>query len=167
VPQGDVPSPAAGAVWFRVPLAREAGGAGRLYSGAGMKTWIKWVLIAAILIGGIATPATQAQTPPALNVYSIWLRMSLRGYSQEEIESALRNMDAKTIDEVKSRLRRTVLANLRLKNVRERFQLSRDKGDLQDVKGTIETEIRFAGLENDNELKREIEEAFGVPLNRL
>jgi hypothetical protein len=132
-----------------------------------MKPWIKWGLISALFIAGVATPVTQAQTPPAINVYSIWLRMSLRGYSQEEIESALRNMDAKTMDEVKARLRRTVLSNLRLKKVRERFQSSRDKGDLQDVMGTIETEIRFSGLENDNELKREIEEAFGILLNRL
>lgn len=132
-----------------------------------MKAWTKWVLIALVLMASLAAPVSQAQTPPAINVYSIWLRLSLRGFSQEEIESALRNMDAKTLDEVKARLRRTVLANLRLKKVRERFHASRDKGDLQDVMSTIETEIRFAGLENDNELKREIEEAFGVPINRL
>jgi len=132
-----------------------------------MKAWIKWALVAALFMASMAAPSTQAQTPQGINVYSIWLRMSLRGYSQEEIESALRNMDAKTMDDVKARLRRTVLSNLRLKNVRERFQASRDKGDLQDVKGAIETEIRFSGLENDNELKREIEETFGIPLNRL
>lgn len=132
-----------------------------------MKPWIKWGLITALLMAGIAAPVTQAQTPPVINVYSIWLRMSLRGYSQEEIESALRNMDAKTIDEVKSRLRRTVLSNLRLKKVREHFQASRDKGDLQDVMDTIQTEIRFAGLENDTELKFEIEENFGIPIGRL
>src|SRR5262245_26774128 len=151
---------------FRVPSAREAGGAGH-YVGVGMKSWIKWALIAAVFLASLAVPVTQAQTPPAINVYSIWLRMSLRGYSQEEIESALRNMDAKTLDEVKNRLRRTVLANLRLKKVRERFQASRDKGDLQDVISTVETEIRFSGLENDMELKHEIEEAFGIPVNRL
>ncbi|HEX7928705.1 MAG TPA: hypothetical protein VF678_14010 [bacterium] len=132
-----------------------------------MKKWIKWSLIAAVFLGSLAVPVTQAQTPPAINVYSIWLRMSLRGYSQEEIESALRNMDAKTIEEVKGRLRRTVLSNLRLKNVRERFLASRDKGDLEDLFSTIQTEIRFAGLENDAELKHLIEESFSIPGNRL
>jgi hypothetical protein len=134
-----------------------------------MKAWIKWVFIGAVLIGGVVAPVSQAQTPSALgvNVYSNWLKLSLRGYSQEEIESALSNMDAKTLGDVKARLRRTVLANLRLKKVKERFQAARDKGDLQDVAGTIETEIRFSGLENDEELKHLIEERFGIPLGRL
>jgi hypothetical protein len=134
-----------------------------------MKSWIKWVLVSAVLITGVAAPVSQAQTPPALgvNIYSNWLKLSLRGYSQEEIESALSNMDAKTLNEVKGRLRRTVLSNLRLKKVKERFQSSRDKGDLQDVANTIETEIRFSGLENDEELKHLIEERFGIPFGRL
>ena len=132
-----------------------------------MSAWIKWALILVILVAGVATPVSQAQTPSSINVYSIWLRMSLRGYSQQEIESALRNMDAKTMDEVRSRLRSTVLSNLRLKKVRERFLASKDKGDLQGVVDTIETEIRFAGLENDTDLKHQIEERFGIPLQRL
>jgi hypothetical protein len=133
-----------------------------------MKLWIKWISIGSLLIAALATPVSQAQTPPpAVSVYSIWLRLSLRGYSQEEIESALRNMDPKTIEEVKGRLRRAVLSNLRLKKVRDRFQTSRDKRDLQDVANAIQTEIRFAGLENDDELKRLIEEGFGIPLSRL
>jgi hypothetical protein len=113
-------------------------------------------------------PTSQAQTPPnnAVSVYSIWVRLSLRGYSQEEIESLLKNMDPKTVDEVKTRLRKSVLSNLRLKRIRERFQQSRDKGDLQDVISSIETEIRFAGLENDDELKYEIRENLGIPLDR-
>jgi hypothetical protein len=76
-------------------------------------------------------------------------------------------MDAKTLDEVKTRLRKSVLANLRLKRVRERFQASRDKGDLQDVLSSVETEIRFAGLESDEELKFEISERLGIPIDRM
>ncbi len=134
-----------------------------------MNAWIKWALISAVLIVGVASPVSQAQTPPALgfNIYSNWLKLSLRGYSQEEIESAMSNIGADNMKELKGRLRRTVLGNLRLKKVKERFQASRDKGDLQDVLSTVETEIRFAGLENDDELKHQIEERYGIPLSRL
>lgn len=133
-----------------------------------MNRWLRWGLLSTLAALLVASPTSQAQTPPnAVSVYSIWVRLSLRGYSQEEIESLLRNMDAKTLEEVKARLRTTVLSNLRLKRIRERFQASRDKGDLQDVLSSIETEIRFAGLENDQELKFEIRENLGVPLDRL
>jgi hypothetical protein len=133
-----------------------------------MSRWLRWGLLAALVTLLLATPTSQAQTPPnSVSVYSIWVRLSLRGYSQEEIESLLRQMDVKTLDDVKARLRRSVLSNLRLKGVRERFLASRDKGDLQDVLSSVETEIRFAGLENDEELKYEIRERFGIPLERL
>jgi len=133
-----------------------------------MTRWLRWGVLAGLATVLLATPASQAQTPPnAVSVYSIWVRLSLRGYSQEEIESLLLNMDAKTLGEVKTRLRRSVLANLRLKRVKERFQASRDKDDLGDVLSAVETEIRFAGLENDAELKFEISEKLGIPLDRL
>jgi len=132
-----------------------------------MNRWICLGVLTVLVTVLMATPVSRAQTPPnPVSVYSIWVRLSLRGYSQEEIESLLRNMDQKTIDEVKTRLRKSVLSNLRLKRVRERFQSSRDKGDLQDVLSSVETEIRFAGLENDEELKYEIRESFGIPLDR-
>jgi len=133
-----------------------------------MSAWIKWGAMAAVFMIGLAAPNGQAQTPPAgNNVYSNWLRMSLRGYSQQEIESALSNIDAKTLDGVKTRLRATVMANLRLKKVKERFQGSRDKGDLQGVIDQVESEIRFSGLENDDEVKRQIEERFGIATGRM
>lgn len=134
-----------------------------------MKRWLRWAVLSGLAVMLVASPTSQAQTPPssAVSVYSIWVRLSLRGYSQEEIESLLRNMDAKTLDEVKARLRKSVLSNLRLKRIKERFLASRDKGDLQDVLSSIETEIRFAGLENDDELKFAIRDSFGIPLERL
>jgi hypothetical protein len=133
-----------------------------------MIRWLRWGALGVLVTLLMATPTSQAQTPPnSVSVYSIWVRLSLRGYSQEEIESLLRNMDPKTIDDVKTRLRKSVLANLRLKRVRERFQTSRDKGDLQDVLSSVETEIRFAGLENDEELKFQIRERLGIPIDRM
>ena len=129
---------------------------------------IRWmVLILAALLLATA-PVTFAQTSPsAVSVFSIWVRLSLRGLSQEEIESVLRNMDPKTINEVKARLRRTVLANLQLKKVGEHIQLSRDSDDLSTVISSIETEIRFAGMQNDDRLKLEIKDRYGVRLGRF
>jgi hypothetical protein len=125
------------------------------------------VLVLALLLLA-TTPVTFAQTSPsAVSVFSIWVRLSLRGLSQEEIESVLRNMDPKTINEVKARLRRTVLANLQLKKVGEHIQLSRDSDDLSTVISSIETEIRFAGMQNDDRLKLEIKDRYGVRLGRF
>jgi len=133
-----------------------------------MNRWLRWGVLALLVSLLMATPTSQAQTPPsAVSIYSIWVRLSLRGYSQEEIESILKNMDPKTIDDVKTRLRKSVLSNLRLKRVHERFLTSRDKGDLQDVLSSVETEIRFSGLENDEELKFQIREKLGIPLDRM
>ena len=73
---------------------------------------MKWILLAAAGLLLVSTPVGLAQAPSAVSVFSIWVRLSLRGFAQEEIESVLRNMDAKTLTEVKARLRRTVLANL-------------------------------------------------------
>ncbi|NIV21029.1 MAG: hypothetical protein GWN54_10650, partial [Gammaproteobacteria bacterium] len=85
-------------------------------------------------------------------MYSIWIRLSLRGLNQNEIESLMRNMAPETIAQVKARLRNTVLSNLQTKRIRERFRSSRDSDDLKNVLTSIETELRFAGLQNDEEL---------------
>ena len=128
---------------------------------------MKWILLAAAGLLLVSTPVGLAQAPSAVSVFSIWVRLSLRGFAQEEIESVLRNMDAKTLNEVKARLRRTVLANLQLKKVGEQLQFSRDKDDLNNVISSIETEIRFAGMQNDKLLKLQIKDRYGIRLDRL
>jgi hypothetical protein len=128
---------------------------------------IKWILLAASGLLLVSTPVGLAQAPSAVSVFSIWVRLSLRGFAQEEIESVLRNMDAKTLTEVKARLRRTVLANLQLKKVGEQLRFSRDKDDLNNVISSIETEIRFAGMQNDKLLKLQIKDRYGIRLDRF
>lgn len=114
------------------------------------------------------TPVALAQTSPsAVSIFSIWVRLSLRGLSQQEIESVLRNLDDKTLNDVRARLRRTVLANLQLKKVGEQIQRSRDSDDLNTVISSIETEIRFAGLQNDDLLKLAIKDRYGIRLGRF
>jgi hypothetical protein len=60
-----------------------------------------------------------------------------------------------------------VLSNLETKHVAERFLSSRDSDDLKSVLSTIETELRFAALQNDDEIKLMIRDRFGIPLGRL
>ena len=127
---------------------------------------IRWMLLALTLLLMASTPITLAQTSPsAVSVFSIWVRLSLRGFSQQEIESVLRNMDDKTLNEVKNRLRRTVLANPQLKKVGKQIRLSRDSDDLATVISSIQTEIRFAGMQNDELLKLRIKDRYGIRLD--
>lgn len=128
---------------------------------------MKWILLVGAGLLLVSTPVGLAQAPTAVSVFSIWVRLSLRGFAQEEIESVLRNMDAKTLTEVKARLRRTVLANLQLKKVGEQLRFSRDKDDLNNVISSIETEIRFAGMQNDDLLKLQIKDRYGIRLDRF
>jgi len=129
--------------------------------------WLFRVVLSVLIWAALSTPFTMAQAPTSVSIYSIWIRLSLRGFNQEEIESLLRNMDPKSIVLVKDRLRRTVLSNLEAKNIRERFLISRDSDDLKSVLTSIETELRFAGLQSDDQLKLMIKNRFGIPMERL
>ena len=128
---------------------------------------LRWLLIGTVLLLAAATPVTMAQAPSTFSIYSIWIRLSLRGLNQNEIESLMRNMDPAAIKQVKERLRNTVLANLETQRVRQRFRRSRDSDDLKSVMTSIETELRFAGLQHDDEVKLMIKDRFGIPMGRL
>ena len=130
-------------------------------------SWFKLglgVLLVSLLF---TAPTSMAQAPSAMSIYSVWVRLSLRGFAQNEIEAMLRNMDGKTLDTVKDRLRRTVLSQLQLKKIGEQIRTSRDKDDLRNVISSIETEIRFAGLQNDDLLKLQIKDRYGIRLDRF
>lgn len=129
--------------------------------------WMKWFVLAVLFTALFATPLSLAQAPSAVSVFSIWVRLSLRGLGQEEIESLLRNMDPKTIADVKARLRRTVLAQLQLKKIGPQLRGSRDKDDLNNVIHSIETEIRFAGMQNDDLLKLMIKDRYGIRVDQF
>ncbi len=132
-----------------------------------MVNWLKWVGPGVLAILLVATPTSLAQSPSVVSVYSIWVQFSLRGHSQSEIESLLRNMDPKTMTQVKARLRRTVISNLRLRKIDDLYRHSRDTDDLKTVRESIATEIRFAGLQNDKELQSLIKEQFGIRFDLL
>lgn len=127
--------------------------------------WPAWLLISMLLLLAGSTPL--AQSPSTVSLYSIWIRLSLRGMNQGEIESLMRNMAPKTIGEVKKRLRDTVISNLKARKIPELFRASRDSDDLKSVLISIETELRFAGLQNDEDIKQMIKNDLGIPINRL
>ena len=130
-------------------------------------TWLRALPMLAATLLLVGTQDTPAQSQRVVNLYSVWVQLALRGHPQEEIESLLRNMGPEKIDEVKTRLRRTVVANLELKNLGSLYRTSRDKDDLNVVVHMIQTELRFASLENDEELRMMIQERFGIPFDQF
>jgi hypothetical protein len=129
--------------------------------------WFRTLLMVAAVLLLIGSPITPAANPRIVNLYSVWVQLALRGHPQEEIESLLRNMDPQTIEEVKARLRRTVIANHELKRLGQLYRTSRDKDDLNVIVHSIQTELRFAGLENDQEIRIMIQDRFGIPMDQF
>jgi len=125
------------------------------------------VLLAALLIG---VPPGLGQQPPADtrdNLYSIWLKLSMMGHNQSEIEGLLAGITVEQLQRLKNRLRRDVLATLMQLNLNSEIELSRTDQDLVMIRDKIRTEIRFAGLENDLLLQRMIRHKFGISLQNI
>ena len=122
------------------------------------------VLLVALLIG---VPPGLGQQPPADNrgnLYSIWLKLSMMGHNQSEIEGILNGTTKQQLMRLKNRLRRDVLDTLMQHNLLSQIELSRTEQDLFMIRDKIRTEIRFAGLENDQLLQRMIRHKFGIAL---
>ena len=125
------------------------------------------VLLVALLIG---VPPGLGQQPPADNrgnLYSIWLKLSMMGHNQSEIEGILNGTTKQQLMRLKNRLRRDVLDTLMYHNLFSQIELSRTEQDLFVIRDKIRTEIRFAGLENDQLLQRMIRHKFGIALQNI
>ena len=125
------------------------------------------VLLVALLIG---VPPGLGQQPPADNrgnLYSIWLKLSMMGHNQSEIEGILNGTTKQQLMRLKNRLRRDVLDTLMQHNLLSQIELSRTEQDLFMIRDKIRTEIRFAGLENDQLLQRMIRHKFGIALQNI
>ncbi len=101
------------------------------------------------------------------NLYTKWITLALVGKNQAEIEYFFRNEKDKTIDQVKRRIRFTVVENLRRAGIKRLIDESSDVDDLNVVIHKIIIEIRYAGMELDKDLRLSIKEEFGVQLERL
>ena len=125
------------------------------------------VILVAFMIG---VPPGLGQQPPAdnrINLYSIWLKLSLMGHNQSEIEGIITGITEKQLQHLKNRLRRDVLETLMQHNLHNEIELSRTEQDLVMIRDIIRTEIRFAGLENDTLLQRMIRHKFGISLQKI
>ena len=125
------------------------------------------VLLVALLIG---VPPGLGQQPLADNrgnLYSIWLKLSMMGHNQSEIEGILNGTTKQQLMRLKNRLRRDVLNTLVQHNLLSQIELSRTEQDLFMIRDKIRTEIRFAGLENDQLLQRMIRHKFGIALQNI
>ena len=89
------------------------------------------------------------------------------GYNQSEIEGILTGTTEQQLMRLKNRLRRDVLDTLMHHNLLSQIELSRTEQDLVMIRDKIRTEIRFAGLENDQLLQRMIRHKFGIALQNI
>ena len=125
------------------------------------------VLLVALMIG---VPPGLGQQPPADNrdnLYSVWLKLSMMGHNQSEIERILAGITEQQLLRLKNRLRRDVLATLQHLNLSSEIELSRTEQDFVMIRDKIRSEIRFAGLENDRLLPRMIRHKFGISLRKI
>ena len=91
----------------------------------------------------------------------------MMGHNQSEIEGILTGITNQQLMRLKNRLRRDVLDTLMHHNLLSQIELSRTEQDLFMIRDKIRTEIRFAGLENDQLLQRMIRHKFGIALQNI
>ena len=125
------------------------------------------VLLVALLIG--VPPGLGKQSPKEIreDLYSIWIKLSMMGHNQSEIEGILTEISQQQLQHLKNRLRRDVLNTLIHLNLSNEIELSRTEQDMVMIRDKIRTEIRFAGLENDLLLQRMIRHKFGIALENI
>ena len=130
----------------------------------------KVILICLLVVLLVGVPPGLGQQPPAdnrVNLYSIWLRLSLMGHNQSEIESILNGVTPEQLRRIKNQLRRDVLNTLRRLNLLNEIHMITTEQELFTIREKIRTEIRFAGMENDSRLRRMIRHQFGITLQNI
>ena len=125
------------------------------------------VLLVALLIGVPPGLGQQSPKDSREDLYSIWIKLSMMGHNQSEIEGILTGITEQQLQHLKNRLRRDVLNTLTHLNLSNEIELSRTEQDLVMIRDKIRTEIRFAGLENDLLLQRMIRHKFGIALENI
>ena len=125
------------------------------------------VILVALFIG--VPPGLGQQSPEdgREDLYSIWIKLSMMGHNQSEIEGILAEITEQQLQLLKNQLRRDVLNTLTHLNLSNEIELSTTEQDLIMIRDKIRTEIRFAGLENDLLLQRMIRHKFGIALENI
>ena len=130
----------------------------------------KAILIGLLVVLLVGVPPGLGQQPPVDsqgNLYSIWLKLSLMGHNQSEIEAILNGVTPEQLIRIKNQLRRDVLNTLRRLNLHNEISMSTTEQELFTIREKIRTEIRFAGMENDSRLRRMIRHQFGITLQNI
>ena len=130
----------------------------------------KVILIGLLVVLLVGVPPGLGQQPPVDsqgNLYSIWLKLSLMGHNQSEIEAILNGVTTEQLYRIKNQLRRDVLNTLRRLNLHNEISMSTTEQELFPIRENIRTEIRFAGMENDSRLRRMIRHQFGITLQNI
>ena len=130
----------------------------------------KVILIGLLVVLLVGVPPGLGQQPPVDsqgNLYSIWLKLSLMGHNQSEIEAILNGVSPEQLYRIKNQLRRDVLNTLRRLNLHNEISMSTTEQELFTIREKIRTEIRFAGMENDSRLRRMIRHQFGITLQNI
>ena len=130
----------------------------------------KATLIGLLVVLLVGVPPGLGQQPPVDsqgNLYSIWLKLSLMGHNQSEIEAILNGVTPEQLNRIKNQLRRDVLNTLRRLNLHNEISMSTTEQELFTIREKIRTEIRFAGMENDSRLRRMIRHQFGIALQNI
>lgn len=130
----------------------------------------KAILIGLLVVLLVGVPPGLGQQPPMDsqgNLYSIWLKLSLMGHNQSEIEAILNGVTPEQLNRIKNQLRRDVLNTLRRLNLHNEISMSTTEQELFTIREKIRTEIRFAGMENDSRLRRMIRHQFGITLQNI
>ena len=130
----------------------------------------KAILIGLLVVLLVGVPPGLGQQPPVDsqgNLYSIWLKLSLMGHNQSEIEAILNGVTPEQLNRIKNQLRRDVLNWLRRLNLHNEISMSTTEQELFTIREKIRTEIRFAGMENDSRLRRMIRHQFGIALQNI
>ena len=125
------------------------------------------VLLVALMIGVPPGLGQQAPKERQENLYSVWMKLSMMGHNQSEIEGILSDITEKQLLHLKNRLRRDVMNTLTYLNLRNEIDLSRTERDLAHIRDKIRIEIRFAGLENDRLLPLMIRHKFGISVQNI
>ena len=130
----------------------------------------KAILIGLLVVLLVGVPPGLGQQPPVDsqgNLYSIWLKLSLMGHNQSEIEAILNGVTPEQLYRIKNQLRRDVMNTLRRLNLHNEISMSTTEQELFTIREKIRTEIRFAGMENDSRLRRMIRHQFGITLQNI
>ena len=130
----------------------------------------KAILIGLLVVLLVGVPPGLGQQPPVDsqgNLYSIWLKLSLMGHNQSEIEAILNGVTPEQLNRIKNQLRRDVLNTLRRLNLHNEISMSTTEQELFTIREKIRTEIRFAGRDNDSRLRRMIRHQVGIALQNI